>query len=137
MNVNAWRASMLSRAISPRRRRAGFGVPPADRVAAPHRFAFGDDAAPARKTAGWSAWGEDELELGYAISPEHQGCGYAVEVASALLSEARRHRLPRQLVGFALVNNAASRHVLERIGMTFEGERVIGDLLHALYRAAD
>lgn len=101
------------------------------------RIAFGDDAAPVRKTAAWSAWGEDELELGYAISPEHQGCGYAVEVASALLSEARRHRLPRQLVGFALENNAASRHVLERIGMTFEGERVIGGLLHALYRAAD
>ncbi len=87
--------------------------------------------------AGWSPWGGDELEIGYAIAPEHQGCGYAVEVASALLSEARRHRPPSQLVGFALLNNMASRHVLERIGMTFEGERVIGGMPNAFYRVPD
>lgn len=87
--------------------------------------------------AGWSPWEEDEWEMGYAISPEHQGCGYAVEAASALLSDARRSHPPRQLVGFALVNNTASRRVLERIGMSFEAERVIAGMRNAFYRAPD
>lgn len=87
--------------------------------------------------AGWSPWDRDEWEIGYAISPEHQGRGYAVEAAAGLLSDARRNRLPRQLVGFALVNNTASRRVLERIGMTFEGERLIRDMPNAFYRAPD
>jgi len=38
------------------------------------------------------------------------------------------------LVGFALVGNFRSRRILERIGMSHEGDRVISDAVHAFYR---
>lgn len=86
--------------------------------------------------AGWSPWEGKELEIGYAISPEHQNRGYAVEAASALLADARRTRRTEQLVGFALIGNIASRRVLERIGMIYSGQRLISGAQHAFYRAS-
>jgi RimJ/RimL family protein N-acetyltransferase len=84
--------------------------------------------------AGWSRWGDHEIEIGYAILPAFQGRGIAGEAASVLLDWAKRHR-PEPLVGFALVQNLASRRILESIGMTCEGERSISGA--AFYRLRD
>lgn len=84
--------------------------------------------------AGWSHW-EDGLEIGYAIMPSHQGRGYALEAATALLAHAREQYPANRLVGFALPNNRASRTILEKIGMTYEGQQNISDIPTAFYRA--
>ena len=82
--------------------------------------------------AGWSPW-EGQLEIGYAIRPNHQRQGFAREAATALIDWALRHRAAQQLVGFALVHNAASRRVLESIGMRLVDERMLAGALNAFY----
>lgn len=60
-----------------------------------------------------------ELELGYRLARAHWGRGLATEVASAWLSHATEVlRLPR-VIAFADRRNAASIHVLHKIGMPF------------------
>lgn len=84
--------------------------------------------------AGWSSWADGALELGYAISPEFQGRGYAVEASLSLVRWALATR-PERLVGFALLSNSASRHILLRTGMIYEGDHLIRGAMHAFYAA--
>jgi [ribosomal protein S5]-alanine N-acetyltransferase len=83
--------------------------------------------------AGWSPWGRNELEIGYAIKPDFWNNGYASEAAIALLSWAQAHHPQQTLVGFALPNNGASLRVLEKLGMTFVDRRVIAGAEFAYY----
>lgn len=82
--------------------------------------------------AGWSRWGNDDLEIGYAIKPEFQGQGYALEAAESLISWALTNR-PERLIGFALVGNDASRHILSRAQMVYEGDRSVNGVPNAFY----
>ncbi|MFM5924536.1 MAG: GNAT family N-acetyltransferase [Novosphingobium sp.] len=82
---------------------------------------------------GWSPWGEGTLEIGYAFKPEFWGFGLASEAAEALLGWALQHRVDSQLVGFALTDNAASRRILEKLGMEFVDLRQIGGIENAYY----
>jgi RimJ/RimL family protein N-acetyltransferase len=84
--------------------------------------------------AGWSRWGKEELELGYAIKPDFQGRGYALEASRSLIAWARMNR-PERLVGFAPLANSASRHILARSGMIYEDDRLINGVIHAFYTA--
>jgi ribosomal-protein-alanine N-acetyltransferase len=83
---------------------------------------------------GWSPWQRDEIEIGYALKPEHQGKGYALEAAKALVDWALRARSER-LVGFALLDNAISRHILECSGMLYDGEYPVDGVPMAFYAA--
>jgi RimJ/RimL family protein N-acetyltransferase len=60
-------------------------------------------------------------DLGYELSPEHWGRGYATEAARAMVEFAfvglRLHRVWAECVS----ENAASRRVLEKLGMRREG----------------
>lgn len=62
-----------------------------------------------------------EANIGYELASSHWGYGYATEVALALLefgfTELRLHRIYAHCV----VENTASAHVLEKIGMRYEG----------------
>lgn len=62
-----------------------------------------------------------EAHIGYEFASTHWGHGYATEVARALLdfgfNELHLHRIYAQCV----VENTASAHVLEKIGMRLEG----------------
>ncbi|MEL7473334.1 MAG: GNAT family N-acetyltransferase [Planctomycetota bacterium] len=66
-----------------------------------------------------------EIEIGYRLGRSAWGKGYATEAARALLAWAMEAddgpRLPR-LVAVAYPENAASRRVLEKIGMRHCGE---------------
>lgn len=84
--------------------------------------------------AGWSRWGQDTLEIGYAIKPQYWGNGYASEAAQALLSWARSNRAHDLLVGFALPNNAASLRILEKLGMKILDHREIAGAEFAYYQ---
>lgn len=64
---------------------------------------------------------DGEYDLGYRFLEEHWGKGYATEAASAVRDFARRELPGKRVVGKAMLDNAASRRVLEKIGMVFEG----------------
>jgi [ribosomal protein S5]-alanine N-acetyltransferase len=83
--------------------------------------------------AGWSPWEEGTLEIGYAIKPLFWNNGYASEAASALLTWGQVNRPDYCFVGFALPNNAASRRILEKIGMEFLDCRQIANATFAFY----
>ena len=60
-------------------------------------------------------------EIGYVLNPAYRGRGYASEAARALMkmgfTELGLHRIEARY----MVKNTASRRVMERCGMTFEG----------------
>ena len=62
----------------------------------------------------------DDVDIGFALLPEFWSHGYAVEAAQAVMAAGRcAHGLDR-IVAITAQHNAASKCVLEKIGMTFE-----------------
>lgn len=59
------------------------------------------------------------VEVLYAVRPDAWGRGYASEIAAVAVTRARELGL-KEVVGFTLVANAASRRVLEKAGMRFD-----------------
>lgn len=70
--------------------------------------------------AGFSPYGEGR-ELGYILGRESWGRGLATELARALVAWDAANPLdpPRDLIAFAVDENAASRNVLTKAGFTF------------------
>jgi RimJ/RimL family protein N-acetyltransferase len=66
----------------------------------------------------------DDYDLGYRLLEEEWRKGYATEAARAVLDWARTHLVGKRIIGKALVENVASIHVLQKLGLRFEGERV-------------
>lgn len=64
--------------------------------------------------------GQSEIELGYAVLPEHWGAGYATEGSAGALQHARDVVGLDDVVAFALVSNAASLAVMGRLGFRHE-----------------
>ena len=58
-----------------------------------------------------------EPEIGYALSPEYRGAGYAREAAEGLRDWLFRETEWTHFIGFADVRNAASLKILRSIGM--------------------
>jgi ribosomal-protein-alanine N-acetyltransferase len=75
----------------------------------------------------------DEVELGYTLARDAWGRGYATEAAGALLEHARTALGVWRVVATVDPANAASRHVVEKLGMTASGERVAYGRPHAVY----
>lgn len=66
------------------------------------------------------SWEGPEIELAYHVVPSAWNRGYASEAAAALLSAAWEAGLDH-VVAVAMPGNAASRRVMEKLGMSFEG----------------
>ena len=82
----------------------------------------------------WTAVeGERAVELAWALVPGAQGRGLATEAAVAAVAEARAQHLDA-LVSFTLPDNAASRRVMEKTGMTYDRDITHAGLRHVLYR---
>jgi RimJ/RimL family protein N-acetyltransferase len=62
-----------------------------------------------------------QVEIGFTLSPEHQGHGYATEAARLLLGYLFGLRGKHRVTGECDARNAASARVLERLGMRQEG----------------
>ncbi|MBJ6127224.1 GNAT family N-acetyltransferase [Microvirga splendida] len=75
-----------------------------------------------------------EVELGYSFMRAFWGHGYATEAASALLDWIYRTKPLDHVIGFAVAEHAASRRVLEKVGMTFTGIRDVDAIPNAFYR---
>ncbi len=77
-----------------------------------------------------------EVELGYTLGKPWWGRGYATEAAGAWLETAFSRLGIREVVALAEPANAASLRVLEKLGMTRDGERIAFGRPHAVYRAS-
>jgi RimJ/RimL family protein N-acetyltransferase len=78
--------------------------------------------------------GEPVVEIGWTLLPAHWGRGYATEAARAALTYGFGTAGLEEIVSFTMVENAASRRVMERIGMAYDRDIERAGLPHVLYR---
>ena len=64
---------------------------------------------------------DTEADIGFELSPEHWGRGYATEAATAMAEFAFQDLGVRRLSSWCIAENAASARVLEKLGMSLEG----------------
>jgi RimJ/RimL family protein N-acetyltransferase len=57
------------------------------------------------------------VEIGWRLSPTHWNKGYATEGAKAVLNYAFTDLQLKEVVSFTVINNQASRRVMEKIGL--------------------
>lgn len=75
----------------------------------------------------------DEIEILYGIHPSHWGKGLATEAAEAVLNFGFQVcRLPKIYAG-ADSPNSASFRVMEKLGMTYDGLRIVNGLEAVYY----
>jgi len=74
-----------------------------------------------------------DVELGYTVARAAWGRGYATEVGRALVEHAFTTLGVPRVVAQVEPANAASRHVLEKLGMTPREERIAYGRPHLLY----
>ncbi len=64
----------------------------------------------------------DVVEIGYALGKAYWGGGYATEAGRVVLRWGFETLALEQIIAVAYPENLASRRVMERLGMTYEGE---------------
>ena len=74
-----------------------------------------------------------DVELGYTLARDAWGKGYATEAAEALIGHAFGTLGLARVVAQVEPANAGSRHVLEKLGMHAEGQRLAYGRPHLLY----
>jgi [ribosomal protein S5]-alanine N-acetyltransferase len=65
--------------------------------------------------------GREQVEIGYHFARAAWGQGYATEVAQALIEYGFQQVGLKRIIGVVLPENAASRRVLQKVGMEPEG----------------
>jgi ribosomal-protein-alanine N-acetyltransferase len=69
-----------------------------------------------------------EIEIGWWLRPKFWRQGLATEAARAALQVAFRERKIPEVIAVAMPDNAASRRIMLRLGMTYTGPSVYRDL---------
>ncbi|EON23286.1 MULTISPECIES: GNAT family N-acetyltransferase [Nocardioides] len=64
--------------------------------------------------------GEDFVELGWHVHPDHRRLGYAAEAAASVLAAAGQARTADHLIAIIRPENVASQGVAQKIGLTLE-----------------
>jgi RimJ/RimL family protein N-acetyltransferase len=64
--------------------------------------------------------GTDEIEVGYSMIKDYWGKGIGTEAARAWLDHGFGDRGLERIVAVAHTANMASRHIMEKLGMTYE-----------------
>jgi len=83
--------------------------------------------------------GESDVEVLYGFQPSQWGRGFADEAARAVLAHGFESARLERIVGRTDTPNRRSVRVLARLGMRFEGERLVNDrptVHYAITRAA-
>lgn len=65
--------------------------------------------------------GTEEIEVGYAFGPPAWGRGFATEAARAVVRWGFEERSLARIVAVAYPENDASRRVMDKLGMRYEG----------------
>ena len=78
--------------------------------------------------------GRPEVEVMWFVDPDHWGHGYATELAREAIRVAFEVLELDSLVAQTVTGNAASRAVMEKLGMAYEGDVIHAGLPHVLYR---
>jgi len=80
----------------------------------------------------WRLQETDELEIGYAVAKQFWGKGFATEAALRFLDYAFEKLENEKIVAVARPENAASRRVMEKLGMRYDytGEFYGFELVH-------
>lgn len=73
-------------------------------------------------------------EIGYVINPDYYGRGIATEVVGRVIRYGFEKLELERIEGKFMIENAASRRVMEKNGMIFEGIRRKGMLIKGSYR---
>ncbi|MBS1828611.1 MAG: GNAT family N-acetyltransferase [Acidobacteria bacterium] len=97
--------------------RHGFTVYAAERKDSGEFIGFIGLAAPE-----WEAYFTPCVEIGWRLAAKHWNQGFATEGARAALRYGFEVLGLKEIVSFAVVGNVASRRVMEKIGMRYEGE---------------
>jgi RimJ/RimL family protein N-acetyltransferase len=105
------------------------------------RFKFGNWAAIEKETGKFIglcglSWLPDslEIEVSYLFSKDSWGKGYATETAKAILEYGFNYIGLKRIVALVYPQNTQSIHVIEKLGMKYEGERVFfGEKLLRVY----
>lgn len=69
----------------------------------------------------WVLKESGEIEVGYAVSQQFQGKGYATEAAEACLAYGFKQLNLRKIAAVARPENERSRRVMEKLGMKYNG----------------
>ena len=64
----------------------------------------------------------NSAEIGYVLNPAYRHMGIATEAASAIIRFGFNELLLHRIEARYMKGNDASRRVMERLGMSFEGE---------------
>jgi len=78
--------------------------------------------------------GVPAVEVGWSVAPERWGEGIATEAARASLAWGFERAPLDEIVSFAMVENAASLRVMEKLGMRYERDFPRAGIPHSLYR---
>lgn len=73
-------------------------------------------------------------EIGYVINPDHTGQGFATEAAQRVIRFGFENLALNRIECKYMTDNEASRRVMEKNGMRFEGVRRQGMLIKGSYR---
>jgi RimJ/RimL family protein N-acetyltransferase len=71
---------------------------------------------------GLAGMSPDEHEIGWSVTPERRGQGFATEAATAVAEDTFERIRPPWLLAYIRLDNAASIRVAEKLGMSDEGE---------------
>jgi ribosomal-protein-alanine N-acetyltransferase len=91
------------------------------------RYGFSMSPAIRKSDGAFVGWGglqpleeSGEIEVGYGFDQPNWGRGYATELAAAWLRYGFEEAKLARIVAVANPENAASRHVMEKLGMKYE-----------------
>ena len=76
----------------------------------------------------------NSAEIGYVLNSEYHGMGFAVEAASEVIKFGFEKLGLNRIECKYIIGNDASRRVMEKNGMSFEGIRREGMLIKGVYR---
>ncbi len=78
--------------------------------------------------------GQREVEVGWAVLPARWGRGFATELAQTSIQAAFRSLKLDQVIAYTQPDNLASRRVMEKAGLLYEGDFAHEGMSHVLYR---
>ena len=68
-----------------------------------------------------------DADIGFAFLPQYEGKGYAFESASAIITEAKKNPVFNRIIAITVAYNHNSIKLLEKLGMTLEGNIYMKD----------